>query len=116
MNSKFDDMLLIDILCDKLISELYEMKSSIVSYKCSLTNLSEYAKQRELLVELFDSPTTVEIKRLKYIRMNLVSFKLFYLRFVPIQLKCQNFLSFILTSFTSISIVRTMSTNSAQFF
>ncbi len=73
MNSKFDDMLLIDILCDKLISELYEMKSSIVSYKCSLTNLSEYAKQRELLVELFDSPN-VENKRLKYIRTNLVCF------------------------------------------
>ena len=72
MSNKCGDMLILDILCDKLISELYELRSSIVSYKSSLTNLNEYAKNRELLVELFDS-SKIDVKRLKYIKKNLVS-------------------------------------------
>jgi len=72
MSNKYEEMLVLDILCDKLISELYELKSSVVSYKCSLTQVSEYKKQHELLVELFDS-SKIEDKRLRHIKTNLVS-------------------------------------------
>jgi len=72
MSSNYGDMLILDIFCDKLISELYELKDSIASYKGSLTNLNEHARNRELLVELFDSPK-INDKRLKYIKKNLVS-------------------------------------------
>ena len=77
IQSQDNQMMILEIMCQKMVKEISVLLDSIEIYKCSLTYLKEYEEKKDLLFKITHLSGLENEKLIYYIRTCMVRFKNF---------------------------------------